>query len=48
MTDSFGHNYRPESPWTQLLDNLPEEFKVGEGVEETMEQCDDLMMGVEE
>ena len=42
MTDSFGHNFIPPSPWTQFLDSLPEDFVIGESVEETTEMCDDL------
>lgn len=45
MVESFGHNYTPESPWTQFLDALPEEFVMGEGVEEVTEMCDELRIG---
>jgi hypothetical protein len=42
MCDTFGHNYKPPSPWIQLLDHLPDEFEFGESTDEFMGQCDDM------
>jgi hypothetical protein len=46
MTDYFGHNYHPPT-YQEIPEHLHDNFVDGDGTEEWMEMCDELMVNDE-